>query len=140
MNDSPSLKAAVTPGAGITPRYPHHSSRTERKGREHQMYLKDADGSWWTGWQTDSSLPFDDPSLGSQLCSIISTINLILQGNNVMYMIHDCVQQVNSVINSMLRLTPEHNFRLGVRNSGESFTSGGNHLCLGKNVQEVIDA
>jgi len=55
-------------------------------------------------------------------------------------MIHDCVQQVNSVINSMQRVTPEHNFRLGMRNSGESFMSGGSHSCLGKNVRGVINA
>jgi len=38
-------------------------------------------------------------------------------------MICDRVQQVNSVINSMQRVTPENNFRPGVRNSKESFMS-----------------
>jgi len=53
-------------------------------------------------------------------------------------MIHDCVQIVNSVKNSTQRLTPEHNFRLAVRNSGESLMSGGSHSCLGKNIWGVI--
>ena len=49
--------------------------------------------------------------------AITSRINLILQGNNNVHMIRDCVQQVNSVINSKERVTPEHDFRLGVRHS-----------------------
>ena len=61
------------------------------------------------GRQSGKQFPvklFDDPSLGSQLRSITSRINLILQGNNNVHMIRDCIQQVNSVINSMQRVTP----------------------------------
>ena len=39
-----------------------------------------------------------------------------------MYTINEIVfQQVNSAINSMQGMTPEHKFRQGVRDSGESF-------------------
>jgi len=72
--------------------------------------------------------------------SITSRINVILQGNNNVHMIRDCVQQVYSTINGMQKVISEHNFRLGMRNYGESFTSEGSHSCLGKNVRGAINA
>ena len=50
------------------------------------------------------------------------------------------VQQVNSVINSMQRVTPEHNFRLGMKNLGSHSRQLGVILCVGKNVRGVINA